>query len=385
MSAVRSILHRCSQVLGMLSGLLVMVTVGLGVQWYRDPTGNYEPLIYVMGAIASLFGVPSLVEWLTKSGDKLHPPSTAPIPSIAEHLPKKAAADEQGNLSVEVEVKLPSQPIYGVVERFKQIFTSHNISLTQLPRFIDAHFGMSLADLRTDDTLLLKLNDEMLYWVAETFNVRRRWIDGDDERIYATPDYYKCVYKFIDFFVDLLARGNKPEVFAFKTTKELSTDITLYSYAGLLISIEIGAIDGKPVRRYYPIETDWLWHHWRSRYEFKAIVYLLGLLSVYPRSFDLAPNLLGLLGAGWIFPETLLRGHGIGYPPYTRYSWYADDYVETEGGGARREIEEADKIIEFVHDEGHFKRLQQKIQEHNLWIRNWEVVKTLGGYPKLRT
>jgi hypothetical protein len=300
-------------------------------------------------------------------------------------LNKEVASTERGNPSVKVEAQSHSQSIYGVVERFKQIFTSHSISLTQIPRFIDARFSMSLADLRTDDTLLSKLNDEMLYWVAEAFNVRQRWVDGDDKYIYATADYYKCVYKFIDFFVDLLARGYKPEVFAFKTTKELSTDIALYSYAGLLISIEIGAIDGKPVRRYYPIQTDWLWHHWRSRYEFKSIVYLLGLLSVYPRSFDLEPNLLGLLRAGWIFPEPMLREQGIGFPPYTTYSWYPDDYVETKGGGARREIEEADEVIKFVHDEGYFKRLQQKIQEHGLWIGNWEVVKTLGGYPKPRT
>jgi hypothetical protein len=315
MSAVRSMLHRCSQFFGMLSGLLVLVTVVLGALWYRDPTGNYEPLIYVMGAIASLFGVPSLVEWLTKSSDELQTAPTTQLRSVEKCLPKKAASNEQGNPSVETEAKAPSQPIYGVVERFKQVFTSHSISVTQIPRFIDARFSISLSDLRTDDTLLLKLNDEILYWVAETFNVRRRWIDGDDERIYATPDYYKSVYKFIDFFVDLLARGYKPEVFAFKTTKELSTDIALYSYAALLISIEIGAIDGKPVRRYYPIQTDWLWHHWRSRYEFKSIVYLLGLLSVYPRSFDLEPNLLGLLRAGWIFPEPMLREQGIGFPP----------------------------------------------------------------------
>ena len=94
MSAVGSMLHRYSQFFGMLSGILVLVTVGLGVQWYRDPTGNYEPLIYVMGAIASLFGVPSLVEWRTKSSDELHTASTALIPNIVEHLPKKTAADE---------------------------------------------------------------------------------------------------------------------------------------------------------------------------------------------------------------------------------------------------------------------------------------------------
>jgi hypothetical protein len=212
MSAVKSMLRKYSRFLRILSGLLVLATIVLGVLWYRDPTGNYESLIYVMGTIATLVGgLPSLVEWLTKSSGELHTAPTTQAPKVAKHLPKEAASNEQGDLSVETKAQAPSQPIYGVVERFKQIFTSHGISLTQIPRFIDARFSMSLADLRTDDTLLLKLNDEMLYWVAETFNVRRRWIDGDDERIYATPDYYKCVYKFIDFFVDLLARGYKPE------------------------------------------------------------------------------------------------------------------------------------------------------------------------------
>jgi hypothetical protein len=76
----------------------------------------------------------------------------------------------------------------------------------------------------------------------------------------------------------------------------------------------------------------------------------------------------------------MLIGQRIGYTPYT---WYPEDYVGMEGGAARREIEEADKIVKFVHDEGDFERLQQKTQGHALWYRNLELVKTLGGYYKV--
>jgi hypothetical protein len=62
MSVIRNILDRYFLVFGILSVLLLLATVFLGVLWYRDPAGNYEPLTVVMAVLAGLIGTPSLWE-----------------------------------------------------------------------------------------------------------------------------------------------------------------------------------------------------------------------------------------------------------------------------------------------------------------------------------
>jgi hypothetical protein len=59
---IMRIVRRYFPVVRLLPLLLVIATLVLGVFWYRDPRGNYEPLIYVLATLAALIGAPTLWE-----------------------------------------------------------------------------------------------------------------------------------------------------------------------------------------------------------------------------------------------------------------------------------------------------------------------------------
>src|SRR5690348_2265928 len=59
---IMRIVRRYVPVIRLLPLLLVTATLVLGVFWYRDPRGNYEPLIYLLATLAALVGAPTLWE-----------------------------------------------------------------------------------------------------------------------------------------------------------------------------------------------------------------------------------------------------------------------------------------------------------------------------------
>jgi hypothetical protein len=64
MDNVRAFLQRHLRFLRVLALCLTAITIILGVLWFLNPNGNYEPLIFVMGSLAALIGAPQLVDVL---------------------------------------------------------------------------------------------------------------------------------------------------------------------------------------------------------------------------------------------------------------------------------------------------------------------------------
>jgi hypothetical protein len=96
-TALRNMLRKYLQWFSVVSVLLVFVTGLLAVLWYRNPTGNYEPLIGVIVAITSLLGVPSLREWRANGSSELHAASATQLANATKAVPSQAASIEQAN------------------------------------------------------------------------------------------------------------------------------------------------------------------------------------------------------------------------------------------------------------------------------------------------
>jgi len=94
-TALRNMLRKYSPWFCVVSVLLVLVTDWIAVLWYRDPTGNYEPLIGVIGAITTLLGVPSLREWRANSSSELQTGPATQLPDVTKGVPRQAAFPEQ--------------------------------------------------------------------------------------------------------------------------------------------------------------------------------------------------------------------------------------------------------------------------------------------------
>jgi uncharacterized membrane protein HdeD (DUF308 family) len=56
-----------------VSLLLTILTIILGVLWIGNPTGNYEPLISVLGTLTGLIGTPTLIDLFSKESISNNP------------------------------------------------------------------------------------------------------------------------------------------------------------------------------------------------------------------------------------------------------------------------------------------------------------------------
>ncbi len=70
--------------------LLVVATIVLGVLWYLDPAGNYEPATFVLGTVATLIGVPTLFGGEPSSVST--PTAPASSPSLHHVAPSESVA-----------------------------------------------------------------------------------------------------------------------------------------------------------------------------------------------------------------------------------------------------------------------------------------------------
>lgn len=82
---------------------------------------------------------------------------------------------------------IKEQRLSDLVGRVRRIFAAHGLEYGHLPRFLQlrrAPFDIALADLRNDGSLLDWLNEHKIAWLADTFQIRRAWIDGEDGRVH---------------------------------------------------------------------------------------------------------------------------------------------------------------------------------------------------------
>lgn len=83
------------------------------------------------------------------------------------------------------ESSIPS--VAALLTRVRQVFSEQGLKPGHLARFfalMNAPFDFRLDHYRTDAALLAWLDDEKSDWIAQTFGIRREWLDGEDEQVY---------------------------------------------------------------------------------------------------------------------------------------------------------------------------------------------------------
>lgn len=144
-----------------------------------------------------------------------------------------------------------------VSSRFIQLFEAHGVHRNQIPRV----FGhdLTLADVQSDTHLLRHLNEEILEDTCSLFNIKRAWLDGADEQIYPTYDFYKNPNGCREFIERLTSESGHYISGVLLIPKERGKEIAL-----LLIQQIIGYIEDKPYYRYYLLDN-WYYSYWKSR------------------------------------------------------------------------------------------------------------------------
>jgi len=242
-----------------------------------------------------------------------------------------------------------------VANRFVRLFEKHSVHRNQIPRFFG--HGLTLADVVDDDKLLIKLTPEILHAAADLFAVRLEWLEGVDNKIYETHDFYKCPGAYAEFIAQLIA-GCDYQVFA---ELLLSTDPYCQEDA-LLILAETFAENGNESVKRYHLCSNWFSKYWKSRAGLTACIALTAKRPISLKGQKTPANIERFCaGEGFIadldgWPPAFERK----WPSRKRFKvWHPDDWLYDPksylDGVAEGEFGKASALAEWLYyfDQGY--------------------------------
>ena len=201
-----------------------------------------------------------------------------------------------------------------VVSRFVKIFGCHGVHRNQIPRFFG--YGLTLADVKDDDGLLLKLTEEMLDAVCALFAVRREWLDGAETQIHPYHDFYKEPEQFLKFIEHLKSINPDTQIEGVLIAPIKSND---RAEAIILLQEIIGYIGEKAIYRYH-ICNNWFFSYWKARAYLTACIAIAWKHNVYIHGIYKPKKYIDQLAYG----ETLLGWNGDDINLFGHKDWDAE-------------------------------------------------------------
>lgn len=208
-----------------------------------------------------------------------------------------------------------SPPVDSIAARFVKLFESHGIYRNQIPRFIG--HDLTLADVQSDESLVIKLTDELLDDVCKMFAIQREWLDGADKEIYPIHHFYKHHEDFSCFIDDLKQSDSR-----LSGVLIVPQSANSQSQAVINLVETIGYIGDKPIDRYHLCVFD-SYSYWKSRAYMTACIAIAFKKDVYINGITLPNKIINKLSTG----ENLLNELAETKRESDKKSWYAEDIV----------------------------------------------------------
>lgn len=200
-----------------------------------------------------------------------------------------------------------------VADRFLLLFQAHGIHPNQIPRYFD--HGLTLNDLRGEDTLLPKLTESVLEDACSHFAIKREWLDGVEEDPYIS--HHCNLPNEFQLFIDGLIRRNPGAQLGGYLVVSTSTDA--HSESILVIEESIGAVGEKPVYRHH-ICDGWVFEYWKSRAYLAACIAVAWKRNVFIGGRSVCASTLATLTERKSLIGPMLEQH-LG----SQRRWHAED------------------------------------------------------------
>jgi Putative DNA-binding domain len=294
-------------------------------------TGGHEVFVRVDGVKKKLTG-PQLTAWIRRRSASLR------SESIAIRDPATGA----------------------LVSRVRRALSEHGLEPGHLARFfaaMNAPFVFNLQDGQTDAAFLGWLDETKLDWIAETFSVRREWIDGEDEQVHRRWFFDKNPREFWAAMctptttIGSESRSVTPEAYFIRWGKGPQWAKKGDSAVFVVLAIPLCQLsDERVVYKYVSDFTPYPWTYRRSNIQLRAWARLLycqggfiinGREMTYETGEKLAEN------------SGFLRHFLDDRRTVSQLGWHPDDYAlsDTESVVAK-EVETFSEVLAFLrqHD-----------------------------------
>ena len=294
----------------------------------REPfyTGSGDLFVRLDGVKRKLKG-PQITEWIKS---RLKKPDSDKFeirrkPSLAERL------------------LISHSPVEKVAERFLSVFESHGIAASQLPRYIPQ---LTFDKLRSPETLLPALTNDLLESTASLLRIRRDWLEGVGNEIFECHYCYKDPKRFLAEVAKLNWKEVYAPVVAFCCDRTLNWKDTSNQPLAIVLMEKLDFLNGEEIQRYIIYGDDWRWEYWRCRIQLKAMARILSnVLHKCVPIYQITNQAMGQLRSGYVVPRTFLKRQN------RLKEIYLDDFAfaPTESAVAK-EPEEIPNVLQYIQD-----------------------------------
>jgi hypothetical protein len=202
-----------------------------------------------------------------------------------------------------------------VASRFIRLFESHGVHRNQIPRF----FGheLTLKDVQDDDSLILKLDEEILEAACTLFAVKREWLDGAETRVYPIHTFYKHPEDFLAFINQLKTENPTAEL----SGEVIAPESEHSRYDAILVLYEvIGYVGNERICRYHLCDS-WRMSYWKPRAYLTACVAIAWNAHVHIKGTYVSEKFIQRLVEG----EVLFGDKNAGIDSFHGKKWYPED------------------------------------------------------------
>jgi hypothetical protein len=220
-----------------------------------------------------------------------------------------------------------------IAVRVRRIFASHGLSPAHWARFLEATkapFSINLTDLKSDGALISWLTEPKIQWIAETFLVRREWIDGEDNRILSTQEYDKRPDRFFSLIsqqTDGLIWEQAPaQPEAWFVRYGLGRDWSAnHTRVFVVVRVPIARLSNEVIIfRYISDLEPYTWAAGRTAIQLRAWARLLSnVKNIYCVGSEVAADVGSKIWNNEIFLHEIIEG----LSHHTRDDWHPEDYA----------------------------------------------------------
>lgn len=245
-----------------------------------------------------------------------------------------------------------------VANRFLSVFEHHKISRPTIAEIL-ANFSIKLIDLYTPNSLLSHINNELLTFIQDLFDVEKDWILSGGKCINRalTPErmWYKNPQSFVWRLLELKKKGKRCRVLFMRAKgsdfhKAYSKGDEHDKPENVMVVIEIRHLSNTGIE--YITYEKWeyeRWNYWRSRHYIKILIMFLEKLHKLNGAYwfiglTLEQADFTKLTSCEFFPASILNKES--FNPI----WYPEDYVN-DSYDLTRETEELGSVKKLYNQE----------------------------------
>lgn len=239
-----------------------------------------------------------------------------------------------------------------LAQKFYGIYEEHGVKRTQIPGFVNGKFDITLLDVKDENSIIYKLNDDLLDWTSEKFGIKRGWFEAGENDLVSSWMYnHLYLYGNTGELIELLSKLiDKYGIYTYKefvgvrclkVFEEFKADKTIEKSEVIVVIIEkVGDTSTSSIYKYSFTDGNLRWNYGKSRRDIKKMIRIIEKFGIYNVGYDITYGEYERIMSLEVVPRNILDSKkSVTWYPYDFDGTNNDriDHLENEDNNRFRE------------------------------------------------